>query len=172
MKKIVFTGPESVGKSTLTKQISDLYDFPSVQELARQYLEKENRKYNIDDVLNIAKLQIEAEDFYFNNNASIVVLDTDLIVTKIWLLHCFNFCPLWIDEHIQKYLETFHLLCYPDIEWKFDPLRENPEIRLYLFEEYKKEIEFNNFNYKIIKNNGEMRVQNVCNAIDDYLNGK
>ena len=45
MKKIVFTGPESVGKSTLTRQVANYYSFPSVQEIARQYFEKRSTNY-------------------------------------------------------------------------------------------------------------------------------
>src|SRR5574344_379216 len=169
MKKIVFTGPESVGKSTLTKQVANYYSFPSGQEIARQYFEKRSTKYNIGDVENIAKLQIETEENYSKNNCKVLLLDTDLIVTKIWFIYRYASYPIWIDEHLRKYKDCLHLLCYPDLGWQEDPLRENPDIRSELFEAYRKEIENFDFDYEIIKGKDEIRFNNSIRAIDKFL---
>lgn len=59
--KIVLTGPESTGKTTLAEQLSSHYSLPWVEELARAYVESLNRTYNQADVLEIAKLQITQE---------------------------------------------------------------------------------------------------------------
>ena len=57
IKKIIFTGPESTGKSTLAKKLSQLYNTVWVPEFARTYLEGMNRLYREEDLLKIAQGQ-------------------------------------------------------------------------------------------------------------------
>ena len=65
IKKIVIVGPESTGKSTLCKQLAEHYHTNYVEEYAREYLIKNGTDYNYENLLEIAKGQIEAEDFRF-----------------------------------------------------------------------------------------------------------
>jgi nicotinamide riboside kinase len=53
-KRIVITGPESSEKSTLTKLLAKEYKTSFVQEYAREYLEKIDRPYELEDVLIMA----------------------------------------------------------------------------------------------------------------------
>ena len=62
IKKFVVIGPESTGKSTLCSQLAKHYDTFWVPEYARECLEKNGRNYTYDDLLTIAKGQIELED--------------------------------------------------------------------------------------------------------------
>ena len=54
-KKIVVTGPESTGKSTLCEQLAKKYNTTWVPEYAREYLLKLGRPYTYDDLLIIAR---------------------------------------------------------------------------------------------------------------------
>ena len=62
IKKFVVIGPESTGKSTLCSQLAEHYQTTWVPEYAREYLEKNRTGYNYDDLLIIAKGQIELEE--------------------------------------------------------------------------------------------------------------
>ncbi|MEP6927599.1 MAG: ATP-binding protein [Ginsengibacter sp.] len=62
VKKFVVLGPESTGKSTLCSQLAEHYNTLWVAEYAREYLEKNGTNYNYDDLLTIAKGQIELEE--------------------------------------------------------------------------------------------------------------
>ena len=64
IKKIIAIGPESTGKSTLCKQLSDHYKTLWVPEFAREYLEKHGANYSYESLLTIAKNQIELEEQY------------------------------------------------------------------------------------------------------------
>jgi nicotinamide riboside kinase len=77
--------------------------------------------------------------------------DTDLIITKVWLQHKYGQCPDFINEALQRYPMDAYLLCYPDIPWEPDPVRENPDIREYLFDCYEREIQSLNIPYYIIR---------------------
>jgi len=145
MLKIIITGPESSGKTTLCKALSKHFNLPFSKEYAREYLEKLNRNYNQDDLLKIAKGQLKSEQ-------NTQLLDTDLITIKIWSEYKYGSCDNWILDQIekQKTEKRIYLLCKPDIPWEADPLRENPNDREELFEIYKKEIESLEHDYFIV----------------------
>jgi nicotinamide riboside kinase len=62
IKKIVIIGPESTGKSTLCRQLAEHYNTIWCPEYAREYLLKHGMKYSYNDLLTIAKGQIELEE--------------------------------------------------------------------------------------------------------------
>ena len=166
IKKIVLTGPESTGKSTLTKQLSEYYKMPMISEIARNYVANLNRPYTQKDVVEIAKLQINAEQKIIKQQPEIIFLDTDLIITKIWLIHRYSDCPMFVDKHLRENPAHLHLLCYYDIQWEYDSVRENPDLREYFFDKYLDEIKFYSLNYKIIKGTGEKRFENAVKLIN------
>jgi nicotinamide riboside kinase len=168
-KKIVLTGPESTGKSTLAKQLAEFYNVPCVAELARNFIANLGRAYTEDDVLEIARLQIEEEVKLLTSNQRAVFFDTDLVITKIWLLHVYGKSPKWIDDALNKYPADLHLLCNYDLPWEPDPVRENPDIRPLLFEKYKNEIVSLNQSYAIISGVGEERFSNAITAIKTHI---
>jgi nicotinamide riboside kinase len=57
---ITIVGPESSGKTTLARQLSNLYGSPWVPEFAREYLEGLGRSYTADDLEVIARGQLES----------------------------------------------------------------------------------------------------------------
>lgn len=162
MLKIIVTGPESSGKTTLCKEISKHFKIPFTKEFAREYLDVLSRDYNQDDLLKIAKGQLASEH-------NLQLLDTDLITIKIWSEYKYGNCEKWILDTIekQKTEKRFYFLCKPDIPWESDPLRENPNNRNKLFEFYKKELEDLEHNYLIL--NGENRVETSILKISNLI---
>ena len=143
--KIIITGPESSGKTTLCQALSKHFKIPFSKEYARQYLNVIKKKYTQTDLLIIAKTQLKSEK-------EAAILDTDLITIKIWSNEKYGKCDKWILEQInkQKNKNRIYLLCKPDLPWQDDPLRENPKDRMRLFEIYKKELSNLGHNYYII----------------------
>ena len=82
-----------------------------------------------------------------------MVLDTDLITIKIWSEYKFGNCDTWILDKIEEQQNEIrlYLLCKPDIPWESDPLRENPNDRMELFEIYKMELDNLEHNYYIVE---------------------
>ncbi|HPB20216.1 MAG TPA: hypothetical protein PLC00_05530, partial [Bacteroidales bacterium] len=54
---------------------------------------------------------------------------------------------------------------YPDIEWNYDPLRENPDDRIELFNIYENELIKAKKNYFIVTQQLEQRFANVLNYL-------
>jgi nicotinamide riboside kinase len=140
------TGPESSGKTTLCKALSEHFKISFTEEYAREYLNTINREYKEEDLLEIAKGQLKSEQ-------NTQLLDTDLITIKIWSNYKYGNCNNWILEQIekQKVENRFYLLCKPDLKWDYDPLRENPTNRNELLEIYKQELEKLGHRFLIIK---------------------
>ena len=61
MLKIIVTGPESSGKTTLCKALSEHFKIPSTEEYAREYLNNLGREYKEEDLIEIAKGQLQSE---------------------------------------------------------------------------------------------------------------
>ncbi len=170
MKTIVLTGPESTGKSTLCKQLSEYFNVPFLPEFARTYLENLKRPYIFEDLEYIAAQQIYLEKLFLAENQKMLFIDTDLIITKIWFCEVYGCCPIWLHKAIIENEHSLYLLCFPDIEWIPDSVRENGgKNRIRLLEMYQKEYEFYNFSYKILKGKNEKRFENALNFVKNLL---
>ncbi len=168
--KIVITGPESTGKSTICQYLAKKYNTVCVPEFARDYIENLHRKYNFDDVVNIAKEQIKLEEEYAKKANDVFFVDTSLIITKVWFDFVFGKIPDWLEEKIVETLADFYLLCNTDIEWIPDNVRENGgQMREILFERYKQELISYNVDFQIVTNKNQIRLQNAFDIIDNVL---
>ena len=135
LKKVVIIGPESTGKSTLCQQLAEHYHSAWCPEYAREYLLKHGMNYTYDDLLTIAKGQIELEertvaasDKKRKNFHSFVFIDTDMYVMKVWCEFVFGKCHNFILDQIKKRKYDLYLLCNVDLPWVKDELREYPDL--------------------------------------------
>ena len=163
LKKIVITGPESTGKTTLAEALAQRLNALLIPEYARSYVEQLNRPYTYSDVEMIARHQIDEErKFSDSDRSGILLMDTWLIITKVWFEVVYGKAPEWIEKQIASDDIDLFLVCAPDIPWIADPIRENGgEMRLKLFDRYIKEIESHGFAYEIVSGSGEFRLQNA-----------
>jgi len=171
LKKIAITGPESTGKSELATGLAKHYDTVYVPEYSRAYLSEIGTSYTLNDVLNIARGQLESEKEYLRLAKRFLFCDTDLLVAKIWCSEVFQEVPEWIEKSILENRYDLHLLCYTDIAWEPDILRENPHNRGYLFELYLKELNNYKFNYRIVKGQGAERLKNAITFVNSLDGG-
>lgn len=167
IKKIAILGPESTGKSDLSFELANIYKTFYVPEVARRYLENLNRNYVEDDLLKIAKLQIETEDEFTKSANKVLICDTNLTVIKIWSLVKYGRCDSWILEQDQLRQYDFTLLTNIDLPWVDDPLREHPDptMRNELMNLYLKELISKNAQFDIVSGIGEDRIQNAIKIL-------
>lgn len=167
--KIAIVGPESTGKSVLSKQLAEYYNCKYVPEMAREYIANLNRPYQLDDILEISKIQLQKEQELANDSDDLLICDTTLLVTKIWALNAFKTCPEFIFEKYQANDYSLHLLMQIDLPWEFDAQREHPEQREFFFTWYARELKASNANYCIISGSNEHRLKSAVTAIDAHL---
>lgn len=161
MFKVGIIGPESTGKSSLASYLATKYDGLMVPEYAREYMEHlaPDYHYTYEDVEKIAMHQVQelreisqspAEGMAVGRK-DLAFFDTELIITKVWFLHKFGTCPDFLQQALEEYPMDVYLLCYPDLEWVPDPVRENPNIREYLFDWYEREVQALGIPYYIVR---------------------
>lgn len=190
IKKIVVIGPESTGKSTLCQKLADHYKTLWVPEYAREYLEKNGTEYTYEDLLTIAKGQIQSEEKFTDDQLkrhsgsladnsndplvldhSLLFVDTDLYVMKVWSEFVFNKCNNWILNRIAERKYDLYLLCDTDLPWVEDSLREYPDqkVREKLFYFYKDNMVNQSTSWRIISGNYEERFRKAITAIEELL---
>ena len=168
--KIVITGPESSGKTTLAKSLAQYYKTSWVPEYSRTYLNKLSRPYDKNDLLPIAKGQLERENQYVSQATSFIICDTSMLVLKVWSLYKYQSVDPWIVEKLLDENYTLFLLCKPDIPLEYDPLRENPVDRDVLFEMYYKELIDHDLPFIIIEGREkETRLKSAIKAVNTVV---
>lgn len=139
-KKIAIIGPESTGKSTLCEQLAHYYNTQWCPEFAREYLLINGTSYSYNDLLIIAKGQLDLEDECIKKvSAGLLFIDTEMYVMKVWCEFVFNNCHRFILEQIAARKYDLYLLCNVDLPWVKDELREYPDlfIRKKIYKMYK-----------------------------------
>ena len=149
LKRIVFTGPESTGKTTLAKACSAEYGAIYVPEAARYMIDEMNSGYQYADLLKFAREQFRIQQEALKNREHLVFQDTDLLTIRIWSLSKFGKCEDWIDEIIREHQPDLYFLCGIDWPWVEDPQREDRQNREELYHFYLREL--NNLKVRHIK---------------------
>ena len=177
MKKIVVIGPESTGKSTLCKQLAQHYNGLWCPEFAREYLLSNGTAYTYDDLLHIAKGQLALEDEYTRlvqglqpgaQNPNLLFIDTDMYVMKVWSEFVFGKCHRFMLDQIVERKYDLYLLCYIDLPWVKDELREYPDpaIRQRLYLIYKDIMANQSVPFTEIKGDYGERLKRAIEAVD------
>ncbi len=175
LRTIAIIGSESTGKTTLCEALSKHYACPMIAEYARTYVENLQRPYTYVDVEKIAQHQVEELVKLQSENAqkyNFLFVDTDLIVTKVWFQHVYKSEPNWMPQAIENQEVDLYLLCKNDIPWQPDSVRENPDLRDFLYDWYKREIEKSGVAFAEIDGLEKCRLQNAVNAITEHFRTK
>lgn len=170
--RIAITGPESTGKSWLAENLAASYQTIWVREYAREYLAGINRHYEEEDILKIARGQRQLEQESETMAHGFLFSDTEMLVTKIWSEVKYGSCHPWILNEFAHQDYDLYLLCDIDLPWEYDPLREHPDQRQFLFDYYHKELTIHNFPFCIINGSGLQRLDNAIKCINHKIDGK
>jgi NadR type nicotinamide-nucleotide adenylyltransferase len=167
LKKIVVLGPESTGKSSLCEALAKHYKTNWCPEYARQYLSENGTKYSYENLLTIAKGQLDNEEEYVQKTKNLLIIDTDMYVMKAWCEYVFNNCHPFILEKINERKYDAYLLCDIDLPWTADEMREYPNEgpRKELFTIYKEMLMNQKTPWGIVSGTGVERTQNAIALI-------
>ncbi|MEK0441597.1 MAG: hypothetical protein RL403_575 [Bacteroidota bacterium] len=167
-KRILILGPESTGKSTLAAALAAYFQEPWVPEVAREYLEKLDRPYAYEDLLQIGKQQMQLEDELARGAKNYLFCDTDLRVIRVWSQHRFGKVDPWVLEELERRTYALILLCATDLPWQADPLREHPdlEMRQQFFEIYKQLSQASGIPWSLISGDTAQRLSTGIQAVE------
>ena len=172
--KIVLFGPESTGKTTLSKQLARHYNTVWVPEFARGYLQDKwnNERLTCEhsDLLPIAIGQMKLENELATKADKILICDTDLLETKVYSE---EFYGGFVDADLEKAANAntydLYLLTYIDTPWEEDDLRDRPEQRLEMFNAFENALKTHNRPYILLKGDKKMRLAKAIIEIDKIL---
>lgn len=129
LRRVVVTGSECTGKTTLARHLAERFATVWVPEHARAYAERQARDLTADDVEPIARGQIDAEDGASARARRLIVLDTDLVSTLVYARHYYDHRPDWLLAAAWQRRGDLYLLCHPDVPWVADGVRDRPRAR-------------------------------------------
>jgi len=127
--RVVVTGSESTGKTTLAEQLARHYRAELVAEFVREYAAVRHGVIEFSDHGPIARGQMTLEDAAVARGNSMVVQDTDLLSTVVYCEHYFGKSPAWIAEAARERAPDLYLLCEIDVPWIADGIRDRGHMR-------------------------------------------
>ena len=162
-RRIVLTGSESTGKSTLAQELAAHYGTVVCGEFVRGYLDRRGGVLDAGDVEPIARGQLALQDAHEG-----FLFDTDLISTVVYARHYYDFCPGWIVEAARARRADLYLLLDVDVPWVPDPQRDRPHLREAIHELFVRTLEELGADYVTIRGTWEERKRKAIEAIDRY----
>ena len=175
--KIVLFGPESSGKTTLSRHLARYYNTVWAPEFARDYLQKkwnnERKTCQKEDIIPIAIGQMKLENRLAKRADKLLICDTDLLETKVYSEEFYGgFVDEKLNDAANKNEYDLYLLTYIDTPWEADDLRDRPKQRLEMFNAFERALKKHKKKYIILKGNKETRLKNATVAIDEIIANK
>jgi NadR type nicotinamide-nucleotide adenylyltransferase len=134
-RRIVITGSESTGKTTLARALAERLGAPWVPEFAREYAIRKGSELVESDVEPIARGQLASESRALLAGGHLIVFDTDLLSTAVYAEHYYGWCPEWV-RRAARGRSGLYLLLDTDVPFVADPTRGPPERRAELHERF------------------------------------
>lgn len=134
VKRVLITGSESCGKTTMTKYLAKIFHTSWAEEEGRYYSERylggNEEVFTLQDFDNIAIEQYQAENHAIKTSNKVVFFDTDALVTQFY-------AKLYLGEEspmVESFINPDRydlVLCFtPDVRWVDDGLRWNSDDRV------------------------------------------
>lgn len=163
VKKICFYGPESTGKSTLAKQMAELYQTEFVPEVARELITSND--FTIEDIIRIGHAQTQRVMEKAKIANKILFCDTDLITTQIYSKVYLDNVPDVLIELEEKVKYDLYFIFYIDTPWVADGLRDLSDRRMEMYNTFKEELEQREIPFVKISGSWQERQEKIMRHI-------
>tara|TARA_R110001592_G_scaffold102759_3_gene289865 strand:- start:6070 stop:6654 length:585 start_codon:yes stop_codon:yes gene_type:complete len=175
--KVVLFGPESTGKTTLSRQLAAHYNTLCTPEFLREFAQnkwdKEQKRCEEKDIIKIAQGQMHLENESAKTANQILICDTDLLETKVYAEAYFEGFNLpELNQAIANNHYELYCLTYIDTPWEADDLRDRAELREQMFIQFEAALITHKKRYVLLKGDKTTRLKNAINYIDQLLTEK
>lgn len=169
--RIVLTGAECTGKTTLAAALGAHFHAPWVPEAARLYAERSATPLSAATVEPIARLSLELQAAALAAGGPLLFLDTDLVSTVVYARHYYGSCPAWIEAEARARRADLYLLGTPDLPWSADGVRDRPSNREEMFALFASTLGEVGARVEVVRGNGPARTAMAVRAVESLLGG-
>ncbi len=172
VRRVAIVGPESSGKSTLTKWLAARFDTRPVVEYGRTYQENIGRDLTLEDFTLIAHAHRASEDAAAQNSNRVLIVDTEAIITGMWSRVYRDAVPAEVEmlmRDAERY--SLYLLTLPRSDWDDDGWRVQPayEKRMEFFTEVRAQLDALKRPYLVLDGTWEERQEQARQAVEHLI---
>jgi NadR type nicotinamide-nucleotide adenylyltransferase len=169
MRRIVLSGVESVGKSTMAQDLARRFGGLLVPEFGRTYTERLRRDLTLEDHYAIAEGHEIAADQAASASPAVLIEDTDIVMTSAWATMLFGERDPILGRWPSR--ADLHLLLTPDVPFVKDPVRMfgASDARARFHEVVLAEFRARKLTPVLVAGNWEARTQTAVRAIEALL---
>lgn len=170
MYRVVITGAESTGKTTLVEQLAAHFEAPFSSEFVRDFVDSINHPIRVEDLQAIMEGQISYENNACKKSPRLVFHDTNLLSNAIYADYYFKQQPNGLDVALSATQYDLYLFCQNEIPWEPDRAqRDSPQARDEIHQAFEQKLEASSVPVVQIKGKPEDRFHQAINAIRDCL---
>jgi NadR type nicotinamide-nucleotide adenylyltransferase len=173
MKRLVITGSECTGKTTLAAALATHYDAPLAAEFVRDYALAKGKPIDAGDHWSIVRGQVAAQDDATARaeraHRPLVVFDTDLLSTVAYAWHYTGQCSANIEQLARERLADHYLLLDIDVPWIADGVRDRGDQREDIQALFRETLERFGAPYTIIRGSWDERLALATGSADALL---
>jgi HTH-type transcriptional regulator, transcriptional repressor of NAD biosynthesis genes len=170
VRRVVFLGAESTGKSTLTDAMAQRYGTTSVPEIGRVVWEEKRGRLLPGDYIDIAARHRAAEDAALLEANRFVFVDTNAVTTLL-LGFCYRQLDTappelsaWADACKERYAYTF--VCDDDIAFEQDGWRDDGSWRARVQGMVLYDLAVRGIEYRVVRGALAERIEAVAQVLD------
>lgn len=173
-KKVVIVGTESCGKSTLVRNLANLYNTTFVEEWGRTYYERLGDCENITLLEDYPEIAFEHK-YHEKTQAAkanrVLFIDTEAIVTQYYSMLYIGQRQAILDEIARMQHYDLWLFLEPDVKWVDDGTRSfgEPMLRQKNNELLKKLLAEFGVSYQTISGNYQERMDQAVRLVNELI---
>ncbi len=169
IKKIVFLGGPSTGKSTISELLARKYKTNFAIEYGREYWFKKqkNHRLSMNDLETIANKHIENEDKEVSSSNKLLFVDTSPLTTYIYAKYYFGYVSKKLEKLFIRSINRYdkYILCNNDFPFEDTWDRSGPNSRELLQRMTKEELRYRKIEYIVISGSIEQRLRQMKKII-------
>ena len=170
MIRVVVTGSECTGKTTLASALAEHFDTVWVPEFVRMFVEEKGAAPELADVEAIARGQMALEDQIAPEASGLLIQDTDLLSTVIYSRHYYGDWPAWIEDELRTRAGDLYLLAGIDVPWGPDgDQRDRGDRRTEMQELFRAALSERGYRWVAVSGPPAQRIETAISAIEDLL---
>jgi NadR type nicotinamide-nucleotide adenylyltransferase len=173
VRRVVLTGSECTGKTTLGGFLARQYGALFVHEYARKYAAERNRPLTVSDHWPLVRGHVLAESRALARAQAaqhrLLVLDTDILSTVTYAQHYTGQCDPAIEVLAGERLADHYLLLDIDVPWVADGMRDRGDRRPEMHALFLATLERFGAPYTLVSGSWDERMPAAMHTIDTVL---